>query len=97
MCLASVILLGLDLSSFIGDGVSEPGRLHFTQILELMRKWLPSYWTQTVNYINTQPQGEFWAWFAKFMVSLPATVVGLMIGFGLIVLGFRIHRYRDGP
>lgn len=93
VCLASVILLGLDLSRYISDGILS-GRFHMTRILELMRVWTPDFWTQTVNFINTQPQGAFSSNLVEYGTAIPATIIGILIGFGLVVIGFRIRRYR---
>ncbi len=94
VCLASVVLLGLDISRYIMEGFILSGKFHMTTILELMRVWTPDLWTRTVNYINNQPQGESWAAVVHFGVSIPAMAVGLLFGLILVVIGFRIRRYR---
>ncbi len=93
LCLASVILLGLDLSRYISVGILD-GNFHMTKILELMRGWAPEYWTETVNFINTQPKGAFMSNLVDYGVSVPATIIGVLVGFGLVMFGFKIRRYR---
>lgn len=93
ICLASVVLLGLDISRYITAGILS-SKFHMTTILELMRVWTPDLWTQTVNDINNRAQGEFWPAAVHFGVSIPATVIGLLLGVILVVIGFRIRRYR---
>lgn len=93
VCLASVILLGLDLSRYIGGGLMD-GRMHMTRILELMHIWTPETWLKTVNFINIEPNGPVASRLLDYAVSIPATIVGLLLGGLLVVFGFRIRRYR---
>lgn len=93
LCLASAVLLGLDISRYITSGILD-GNFRMTTILELMRSWTPIYWTETVNFINTQPKGPFTSTLVNYGVSIPATIIGLLIGFGLVMFGFKIQRYR---
>lgn len=92
VCLASVVLLGTDISAYINSGLIPGGAFKLTNILEVMRKWTPELWTTTVNYINGS-EPSFQKTFTEFAVSLPATVIGLMIGIGLVMVGFRVERY----
>jgi hypothetical protein len=93
VCLASVILLGLDLSRYIASGILQSS-FHMTRILELMHVWTPMTWTQTVNFINYQPNGALASTIVSFATAIPAMIIGVLIGLGLVIFGFKIRRYR---
>jgi hypothetical protein len=90
LCLASVILLGNDISTFINNG-----HFKFTQILDIMHNSVPDYWIRVVNYINDGPL-SLQKTITEFCVALPASVMGLILGFCFVLLGFRVRRYRQG-
>jgi hypothetical protein len=93
ICLASVILLGLDISRYIASGILQSS-LHMTRILELMHVWTPVMWTHTVNFINYQPNGAFASTFVSYATAIPAMIIGILIGLLLVIFGFKIRRYR---
>ena len=57
-----------------------------------MYEWTPDSWTRTVNYLNASPPREFWANMVDAAVTMPASMVGLLLGLALVVLGFRLRR-----
>lgn len=93
LSLASVILLGADITDFINNGLQMHTGFKFTKILDVMHRWVPDFWAQTVNYINADGV-SFGKTVAEFCVNLPACIIGLIFGFGLVLIGFRVRSYH---
>lgn len=91
--LASVILLGADITDFINNGLPMHTGFKFTKILDVMHRWVPSFWAQTINYINADGV-SFSKSATVFCVNLPACIIGLLFGFGLVLVGFRVRSYH---
>jgi hypothetical protein len=92
ICQASVILLGIDITAYVNSGFILGGMFKLTNVLLVFNHWAPLLWTEIVNYMNTAPV-SLQKTFLEFFVTLPATLVGLIIGFGLIYLGFRVGKF----
>ncbi|MBP7253579.1 MAG: hypothetical protein KBA75_08860 [Alphaproteobacteria bacterium] len=93
LSLASVILLGADITDFINVGLPNHSGFKFTKILDVMHRWTPDFWAQTVNYINGEG-ASFSKTATEFCVNLPACIIGLLFGFGLVLIGFRVQSYH---
>ncbi len=94
MCMASMVLLGGDVSRYINDAYMEKIKsFKITKILDVMHSWMPDFWGKTVAYINDAPV-SMQKTFAIIFLNLPASLVGLMIGITLVVIGFKIQRYH---
>lgn len=93
LSLASVILLGADITNFINVSLPNHTGFKFTKILDVMHRWMPDFWAQTVNYINSDG-ASFGKTLAEFCVNLPACIIGLIFGFGLVLIGFRVRSYH---
>ena len=91
LCLLSVILLGFDITAWISSGFILSGTFKLTKILEVMHKWTPDWWAQTVNYLNDGPL-SLQKTVIDICVNLPAAFVGLIFGFALVLIGFRVRR-----
>ncbi len=94
MCMASMVLLGGDVSRYINDAYMEKIKtFKITKILDVMHSWMPDFWGKTVAYVNDAPV-SMQKTFAIIFLNLPASLVGLMIGITLVVIGFKVQRYH---
>lgn len=85
ICAASMLLLGMDITHMIKDGT-----LDITTVLDIMYRFTPDLWADVVNWINSKPANSGIAMGAGFLLSLSATLVGLLIGGLLVVIGFHM-------
>jgi hypothetical protein len=93
LSLVSVVLLGADITHYINVSLPNHTGFKFTKILDVMHRWMPDLWAQTVNYINGEG-ATFGKTVTEFCVNLPACIIGLMVGFGLVLVGFRVRSYH---
>lgn len=92
--MASMVLLGADVSRYLNDAFLENAKtFKITKILDVIHSWTPDFWGKTIAYINDAPV-SLQKTVATFVVNLPASLVGLMIGIILVVIGFKVQRYH---
>jgi hypothetical protein len=88
VCVASVMLFGLDISHFLSEG-----RFVITDIASFMARNLPGAWGHVTTWANTMPQGDILVRVVSAITSIPMTLVGLAIGGVLIVIGFQMRKH----
>lgn len=90
LSLASVVLLGADITTFINNGFHN---FKFTKIFDVMHKLTPTLWGDVFNYLNGDGV-SFQKTAAEIAVNLPACIVGVVIGAAFVLIGFRVRPYE---
>jgi hypothetical protein len=87
LCVASVMLFGLDITRFISEG-----NFIITSIGTVLQLHFPSVWKVLADWAVTMPPGDIKVQIVSFITSISASLIGIIIGAVLVVVGFRIKR-----
>jgi hypothetical protein len=95
ICLASMVVLGSDITAYINSGFLISGHFKFTTLMDTLHVWRPDTWMMLVNYIN-EGAVSFQKTVVETAVEIPMPLLGLAVGFLCVLVGFRVERfYKD--